>query len=63
MNLFIDPGQSIAIANFIVTLSIFFVFGLPLMLITVSRIKVKRELLILTPEELAYESKIFGFAE
>ena len=40
-----------------------FIFGLPLLLITGSRFKEKRQLLMLTPEELAYEVEIFGFQE
>tara|TARA_Y100001968_G_C19212312_1_gene645371 strand:- start:180 stop:371 length:192 start_codon:yes stop_codon:yes gene_type:complete len=63
MHQVIDPGQVITIANFIVTLSMGFVFGLPLILIAGSRIQTKRKLLILTPEELAYEATMFGFSE
>ena len=63
MNTVIDPGQGIAIANLIMTLATAFVFGLPLILIAGSRLKEKRELLVLTPEELAYEAEMFGFVE
>tara|TARA_B100000700_G_scaffold199536_1_gene219509 strand:- start:168 stop:359 length:192 start_codon:yes stop_codon:yes gene_type:complete len=63
MNPVIDPGQAIAIANLILTLAGAFIFGLPLLLITGSRFKEKRQLLMLTPEELAYEVEIFGFQE
>ena len=63
MNTVIDPGQGVAIANLIMTLAGAFIFGLPLLLIIGSRFREKNQLLILTPEELAYEAEIFGFVE
>ncbi len=63
MNSVVDPGQGVAIANLIVTLAGAFIFGLPILLIAGSRIKEKRQLLFLTPEELAYEVEMFGVTE
>tara|TARA_B100000700_G_scaffold289979_1_gene347731 strand:+ start:467 stop:658 length:192 start_codon:yes stop_codon:yes gene_type:complete len=59
----IDPGQAVAIAYLTITLAVGFVFGLPLLLIAGSRLQEKRQLLILSPEELAYEAEMFGFVE
>ena len=63
MNPVIDPGQGIAIAYLTITVAVAFIFGLPLTLIAGSRLKEKRQFLILSPEELAYESEIFGCLE
>tara|TARA_Y100001968_G_scaffold331726_1_gene387409 strand:+ start:2590 stop:2781 length:192 start_codon:yes stop_codon:yes gene_type:complete len=63
MQYVIDPGQGTAIANLIITLAGAFVFGLPLLLVVGSRWKSKKQLLILTSEELAYESAMFGVLE
>tara|TARA_Y100001968_G_C18940206_1_gene518349 strand:- start:3 stop:194 length:192 start_codon:yes stop_codon:yes gene_type:complete len=63
MNPVIDPGQGVAIAYLTITLAVAFIVGLPLLLIAGSRFKEKRQLLILTSEELAYETAMFGFAE
>tara|TARA_Y100001968_G_scaffold153390_1_gene140177 strand:+ start:2386 stop:2577 length:192 start_codon:yes stop_codon:yes gene_type:complete len=63
MNTVVDPGQGVAISNLIITLAGAFIFGLPMLLIIGSRTKEKRELLLLTPEELAYEIEMFGVTE
>ncbi len=57
----IDPGQQLATANFVLALSAAFSIGLPLILINGSKNTCKKDLLVLTPEELAYEIEIFGW--
>ncbi len=59
----IDPGQGDAISNLVITLAGAFIFGLPLLLVIGSRWKDRKQLLILTSEELAYEEAMFGVLE
>ena len=57
----LDPGQQVATANFVLTMAGAFTIGLPFLLITGNTKNKEVPLVILTPDELAYEIEMFGW--
>ena len=57
----LEPGKELATANFVLAMAGAFTLGLPLLLINGYKVSTKERLVILTPEELAYEVEIFGW--